>query len=77
MMKKGKGYPEHEKTVKGVFKGYPTHLTGKPKQTFGDPMKLKEEQWGKRPDMGVLDEWEPKTSYEWPSPKKGSRKSTM
>ena len=40
MMKKGKGYPEHNKTVKGISKGYPTHLPGKPKQTFGDPMKL-------------------------------------
>ena len=77
MMNKGKGYPEHNKTVKGISKGYPTHLPGKPKQTFGDPMKLSEDQWGKRPDTGALDEWEPKTSYEWPSPKKGSRKNTM
>jgi hypothetical protein len=40
-------------------------------------MKLTEKEWGKRPDTGALDKWEPKTSYEWPSPKKGSRKNTM
>ena len=77
MMKKGKGYPEHEKTVKGVSKGYPTHLPGKPKQTFGDPMKLTEDKWGKLSNRGVLNEWTLNTSYEWPSPKKGSRKNTM
>jgi len=77
MMKKGKGYPEHNTTVKGVSKGYPTHLPGKPKQTFGDSMKLSEDKWGKNSDKGVFNEWKPSTSYEWPSPKKGSRKSTM
>ena len=63
MMKKGKGYP--------------THLSGKSKQTFGDPAKISEDKWGKLSNRGVLNEWKPSTSYEWPSPKKGSRKSTM
>jgi hypothetical protein len=77
MMKKGKGYPEHNKTVKGVSKGYPTHLPGKPKQTFGDTVKITEDKWGKLSNRGVLNEWALNTSYEWPNPKKGSRKNTM
>ena len=58
-------------------KGYPTHLPGKSKQTFGDSTKITEDQWGKLSSRRVLNEWTPDTSYEWPSPKKGSRKNTM
>jgi len=54
-------------------KGYPEHVKDTAKG-FGDAPKA--EVWGVRGSRSVLNEWD-KSSYEFPAPKKSTRKASL